>query len=125
MRLNGKITFGIGVDIVFVPRFEKMKVQLLNKLFTSREMTYAQSKRLATETYAGIFAAKEAIIKAYFTFGKTLLLESIEISHLELGQPKATFRGSRGYRVSLSISHEHEYAVAFVLIEKTEPSRIT
>ena len=124
MRSNGKTAIGIGVDIVFVPRFEKMKPRLLNKLFTSGEIAYAQSKRRGAETYAGIFAAKEAIIKACSISGKTLLLGSIEISHLEHGQPQATFQGSRSYRVSLSISHEYEYAVAFVIVEKTKLNRI-
>jgi phosphopantetheine--protein transferase-like protein len=99
----------IGTDIVFLPEFsKKLKTEtLLNKLFTSSEMSIHKSD----ESLAGVFAAKEAVMKAC---GKTLNWHEIEVLKKENGQPYIT--SIHATNVDVSISHSGEYAIAFVII---------
>ena len=92
----------------------------MRRLFTEEEQANIASKNLtAAQTMAGLFAAKEAILKALGT-GMTIPMTDIHISHTELGQPIVTLSGKAadmGGRVHLSITHEGGMAAAFAVWE--------
>ncbi|WP_394018125.1 holo-ACP synthase [Anaerococcus cruorum] len=55
----------IGIDIVDISKFSsKASSRFLEKLFAEDELNYGFKKQNSLQTFAGIFAAKEAIIKA-------------------------------------------------------------
>ena len=105
----------IGVDIVFIPRFKKI-LEERNEKFLSRVFHPSELKKATPESLAGIFAAKEATIKA-----SGLPLESwlrMEVSHETSGAPRINLleAGSEEKpNLKLSISHEKDYVVAVVL----------
>ncbi len=112
---------GMGVDIVHVPRIKKLMDEhgerFLKKILSDEEIS--RIPRVAGELYvSGRFAAKEALVKACGTvFGFS------EVSVLNEGSGRPYFSGaafaeiSGGGRVHLSISHDTDYAVAYVIIE--------
>lgn len=80
----------IGIDVVDVERFEKLVTSetFLNKFFTEKEREYILSKSHPAETMAGLFASKEAFLKALgIGIGRGIDLKDIEISHTQLGKP--------------------------------------
>ena len=102
---------GIGVDIQFIPELFPSKVDDLKsdpeilRIFSRYEIAFAETKRKPTETLTGIFAAKEAIIKAGFQSKSNSDLNKIEILHGEDGRPEFP-------DYALSISHSNEYTIA-------------
>ena len=59
---------GSGVDLCEVPRIENAIARhgqrFIERIFTEREIAYAESKANRFERYAARFAAKEAAMKA-------------------------------------------------------------
>lgn len=107
---------GVGCDITAIQRFEKNCDELAIRILTKKEQEYyfrypAQRRK---EFLAGRFAAKEAVIKA---LDQKRLLSEIEILSDAMGKPVCSIMG---YRIHLSISHEKEYAMAYVICEKGE-----
>ncbi|OGY23858.1 MAG: holo-[acyl-carrier-protein] synthase [Candidatus Woykebacteria bacterium GWB1_45_5] len=105
----------IGVDIVFIPRFKKI-LEERNEKFLSRVFQPSELKQMSVESLAGVFAAKEAVIKALSLPPESWL--SIEISHDVNGAPlinliERTYKKKSHLR--LSMSHEKDYVVAVVL----------
>ena len=111
---------GIGVDLCEIARMQELldSGRALHRLFTAEEQAYIAGKGAsAAQTMAGLFAAKEAVLKALGT-GLTLPLTDIRITHTELGQPVVTLVGQAadlGGRVHLSITHEGGMAAAFAV----------
>ncbi|OPY69534.1 MAG: Holo-(acyl-carrier-protein) synthase [Syntrophorhabdaceae bacterium PtaU1.Bin034] len=107
----------IGIDIVDVSRIGRLKEKygdkFLVKVFTEGEIRYTAGKKKSDESLAGRFAAKEAFMKAW---GRRLPWKDIEIHSGERGRPFILFEGKRFDGVS--ISHERNYAVSAVLIER-------
>ena len=109
---------GIGIDIVSVSRIEKLHDRYGAKLH--QKMLSQEEGFTSVEHLAGVWAAKEAIVKAMGTgfsgFGPT----AITIGKNSFGAPKAilseqlqticTERGIRDFM--LSISHDAGVAVA-------------
>ena len=128
--------FGIGTDIACVSRFEKWvrNPEMIRRFFNECEITETEDalieKRLhfLCEHYAARFAAKEAFSKALGTGFVGLELSDFGIKKDENGRPEFFFgaktadiiekRCGKNARVFVSISHEKEYAVSFVTIEK-------
>jgi len=106
----------IGIDIVQIDRIKKslQSESFVKKVFSSAEILYAESKTDSIQTYAGLFAAKEAAVKALGSGFTGLNLAQIEIKHSSEGQPYAVIKGKE---VKLSISHDAGVAaaVAFLL----------
>lgn len=102
---------GIGIDLCEIARMQQLldKGHSLWRMFTEAEQAYIHSKGAsAAQTMAGMFAAKEAVLKALGT-GLTIPLTDIVITHTELGQPVATLYGKaaeHGGNILLSITHE-------------------
>ncbi len=115
---------GIGIDIVEIKRVKKLIKQygsrFLERTFTPLEIKYCKTKPNPAQHFAGKFSAKEALIKA---FGKPLTLNEIEVENLAGKKPYIKLYGKAKKSMSkinilVSISHDHEYAVSQVMIEK-------
>ena len=121
---------GSGVDLCEVPRIEasiaRYGSRFLERIFTAREIVYANSKANRFERYAARFAAKEAGMKALGT-GWTggITWRDFEVINLPSGRPTLTFHGRAaeiaaklGVRqVALSLTHTKEQALAMVVLE--------
>ncbi|MCE5194388.1 MAG: holo-ACP synthase [Nitrospiraceae bacterium] len=121
--------YGIGIDIVKIERMksvvEKWGGRFLKKVFTKVEINYCYEKKNPHLSFAVRFAAKEAFIKA---IGAEIAipLTDVEIINAENGKPCINMNGKLGgflknkgiNGVLLSLSHEKEYGVACVVLDK-------
>ncbi len=106
----------IGTDIALITRFENLSAHTEERLFTPFELSEAGKKARREEYLASRFAAKEAYSKALGTGFKGIMPRNIEIREEESGMPYISVDGGRKENASLSISHDGDYAVAFVVI---------
>ena len=118
---------GIGNDIIEIERIEKAisKEGFKNKVYTQRELENIEKRGNRTETYAGIFSAKEAISKAIGTGVREFSLIDLEILNDDLGKPyvvvsekldKILRNKKEDYQIEISISHSKKYAIAMAII---------
>ena len=118
---------GIGNDIIEIERIEKAisKEGFKNKIYTQRELKNIEKRGNRTETYAGIFSAKEAISKAIGTGVREFSLTDLEILNDDLGKPyvvvsekldKIIKSKKEDYQIEISISHSKKYATAMAII---------
>ncbi|MDD4309671.1 MAG: holo-ACP synthase [Candidatus Cloacimonetes bacterium] len=120
---------GIGCDIVAVARIKRAienNSHFMDKLFTPIEIAYCSSKANPEQSYAARFAAKEAVMKALGTGwdGKINWLD-IEVQVNRQGCPFILlYNGAKKLaeqkgvsNIQLSLSHEKEHALAFVVLE--------
>ena len=111
---------GIGLDLCEVARMQTLldEGRSLRRMFTEEEQAYIAGKGAsAAQTMAGMFSAKEAVLKALGT-GMTIPMTDIVISHTELGQPIVTLAGKAaefGGTMLVSITHEAGMAAAFAV----------
>ena len=111
---------GIGLDLCAIPRMQELldSGRSLHRIFTAAEEAYIRSRgAAAAQTMAGLFAAKEAVLKALGT-GLTVPMTDVVIAHTPLGQPQATLNGKAaqlGGSILLSITHEGDMAAATAL----------
>ncbi len=112
-----------GVDIVDILRIEKIlegkRDLFLNKVFTEIEISTIKSKGYRSENIAGLFASKEAISKAIGTGIGRVSFKDMQITYDSFGKPIVNISEEVRKRfgilqLSLSISHEKRYAIAFV-----------
>ena len=124
--------YGIGTDIVKISRIEKILKQygskFINHIFTEEEKQKAQKRKLQTPTFAKMFAAKEAFIKALGgSFG--INWKDIYVQNDPQGKPIITLRGKAlehlnnelnvsPYTIHLSLSDDTDYAIAYVIIDR-------
>ena len=110
---------GIGTDIVDIDRFKTtfMHMRRTEKVFTTLEMEYASGKFDPFVHYAGMWAAKEAFIKATGNPDKNMA--DVSVAHTKDGAPYILLKGKviTTHSVLLSISHDGNYATATVVIE--------
>lgn len=111
-----------GIDIVKIVRIQKMCLQYhsdwwIRHIGTKQEWDYTQTKNNASESLAGIFAAKESYIKAVSTYIEKPALRDVEVFHSPEGRPyfSSNRRDLISNQLQVSISHEKEYAIAIVL----------
>jgi holo-[acyl-carrier protein] synthase len=99
---------------------------LLERYFHSQELAASLSKgQGAALSLAARFAAKEAFGKALGTGFAGIVLKDIIVINLASGKPKievintalGALENSGANRVHLSLTHEHEYAAAMVVLE--------
>ena len=118
---------GIGNDIIEIERIEKAisKEGFKNKIYSQRELENIEKRGNRTETYAGIFSAKEAISKAIGTGVREFSLTDLEILNDDLGKPyvvvsekldKILRNKKEDYQIEISISHSKIYAIAMAII---------
>ncbi len=122
--------FGIGTDIVEINRVKKSlkKKGLLQRLFNQKEINNCQKKINKFNCFAKRFAAKEAFSKALGTgIAKGINFNEIIILNEKNGKPFIKLLdktkkivekkiSNKKYKISLSLSDENNYAVAFVTI---------
>ena len=113
---------GTGVDIVNVPRITKLinehGSRFLEKILSPEEIEKMPSA--SREHYAaGRFAAKEALVKAA---GTLFSFSGISVLNTDDGKPffsgGITDQNASDEKIHLTISHDTDYAAAFVIIEK-------
>lgn len=106
-----------GSDIVYIPKFEKTlrksREYFIQHVFWPEELEYARIQRLA-----GIFASKEATIKALGI--RPGQWREIQVAYEENGKPYlAKFPQARGkqkkWKHELSISHDGDYVIANIV----------
>ena len=126
---------GIGVDIVMIERIEKIfneyGQRFLKKILGLDELNHIQkiyNRKLKIQKIATRFAAKEAFSKALRTgISKGINFNQIVVLNEKNGKPfikliENTKKNvekklkKKNYKISLSLSDEDEYAVAFVTI---------
>lgn len=111
---------GIGVDLCQISRMQALldSGRPLHRMFSQMEQDYILGKgATAAQTLAGLYAAKEAVLKALGT-GLSIPMTDVRITHSELGQPQVHLLGTAaelGGRVLVSITHEADMAAAFAL----------
>jgi holo-[acyl-carrier protein] synthase len=124
----------VGVDMVEVGRIQKaLEDRVIGKRFrgrvyTAEEIRYCERKkgRGRYESYAGRFAAKEAVMKALGRgwSGKVTWL-NIEVVRARSGKPEIALHNEtsvlaqeqRIRRFALSITHTHDHALAYVIAQ--------
>ncbi|MCB5286970.1 MAG: holo-ACP synthase [Candidatus Cloacimonetes bacterium] len=123
---------GLGTDIIAVPRIErviKSNPRFIEKVFSSKEQQYCSGKANPAQSYAARFAAKEAFMKALGTgWDEGISWAEIEVINDAKGKPSISLSGStqalaqsRGpQKIHLSLSHEKDYAIATVILEKED-----
>ncbi|WP_339749165.1 holo-ACP synthase [uncultured Rubinisphaera sp.] len=120
---------GLGTDIVEISRvsdmIERHAESFTERIYSSYEIEYCSSKKNASQHYAGRWAAKEAVMKAFGTgFIKGIHWNEIEVISQQSGQPEirlsgetSTFAELRGIdQILLSISHGKDYATATAIV---------
>jgi holo-[acyl-carrier protein] synthase len=121
-----------GVDIVKIARIERMTRRFGDR-FIARVLNETERMEMSDTAHylAGRFAAKEAVAKAIGTgvWRCGVSFTDLEIRRDKRGRPQVTLYGAAkdifesegGRRVSVSISHDGEYAVAFAAAEYMKP----
>ncbi len=117
------LNIAVGNDIVFVPDFDKSLTSLFkNKVYTASEIAYCELFDNAVLRYASTWAAKEAVYKAVKQLDNAKLpWKKIEITRAKIaGKPSVTLPANlQPITISLSISHDGDYAWAVAIVEKT------
>lgn len=105
---------GIGVDIIKIDRVKEQD-RIARRVLSDEEYSMYQlfttSNRKA-EFLAGRFACKEAYVKALGTGIGKVAFQDITILNDDLGKPYINYPNTH-----VSIAHEKEYAIAYVVIE--------
>lgn len=119
----------LGNDIIEIKRITdaiNKSDRFLERLFTEAEIAYCESRNKGKyESYAGIYTAKEAFLKALGTGLRRGSWLDIEIAHDKLGAPFICLQGvfkeiydEKGYKnILVSISHCQSYAMSTVIFE--------
>ena len=115
---------GIGIDLIEIERVERAlarRPRLRERLFTTRERDYADSRARPAEHLAARFCAKEAV-------AKSLGLEGWSFTDVEVvaGAPPTVRLSGRagrradelGVRVHVSLTHSRVAAAAFACAER-------
>ena len=111
----------MGLDLCEIDRMRpRLEDRFLERNFTEREADYIRSRGAqAAQSMAGIWAAKEAVMKALGT-GIAFPMREVEVCHTALGQPTVALHGkaaetANGGSFLLSITHEGGMAAAVAL----------
>jgi holo-[acyl-carrier protein] synthase len=114
-------TTELGIDIVKVERIraaiERFGERFSNRVLTPSERRYVRGR---PETFAGRWAAKEAVSKVLGLGVRGIGWKDIEVERLPTGQPSIRLHGRAEQRaaqlgmgrIAVSITHESDYAVA-------------
>ena len=118
----------VGIDIVETSRFKDMSgdKSKLSKVYSEYEISHIGKVAKVLPRMAGLYAAKEAVVKALGIglFGG-LVLNEIEIRHDDNGRPylnvndkiSALFEKYGVTKSDISISHTDDTAIAVCILE--------
>ncbi len=122
---------GSGVDLCEVARIRdaiaRYGRRFVERIYTAREIAYAESKVNLYERYAARFAAKEAGMKALGTGWRGGVgWRDFEVINLPSGRPTLQFHGVAAEyarklgveNISLSMTHTSVQAMSIVILEK-------
>lgn len=98
----------LGIDLVSVNKFKKKSNVL--KIFTEKELAHASGGKDFNMSLAGIFAAKEATIKAYGFNLSYILKKRIEIKYRD--NKPIVFLDGFFLTDNISVSHDGDYALS-------------
>ena len=125
-------TTELGIDIIKVQRIREVLAKF-GPRFSGRVLTPAEQRyvRDRPETFAGRWAAKEAVSKVLGLGVRGIGWRDIEVERLPTGQPAVRLHGRAAARaeqlgmgrIALSISHESDYAVAIAFGIRTAGGR--
>jgi holo-[acyl-carrier protein] synthase len=121
---------GVGTDLMEIARIEQSVARFgdrfLARVFTPAEIAYCQHKKNAAESFAARFAAKEAGAKALGTgISQGISWLELEVTREPSGRPLLQLGGRAANRasalgitrISLSITHSRDTALAIVIME--------
>jgi holo-[acyl-carrier protein] synthase len=128
------VIVGIGSDLSDIRRIEKSLARFgerfTHRVFTELERTRSERKPDRAASYAKRFAAKEACAKALGTgMRRGVFWRDMGVINLRSGKPTMALTGGALERlkvitpegmsavIHLSLTDEHPYAQAFVIIE--------
>jgi holo-[acyl-carrier protein] synthase len=122
----------LGIDIIRVGRIQAA-LDRFGARFSARVLTAAERRyvRDRAETFAGRWAAKEAVSKVLGLGVRGIGWRDIEIERMPTGQPAVRLHGRAAARaaqlgmerIAVSITHESEYAVAIAFGIRTAGGR--
>jgi holo-[acyl-carrier protein] synthase len=123
--------YGIGVDLVSIPRMEKViltwEERFIERVFTTEESRICRQRPASHAAFALRFAAKEAFSKALgLGMRRGLRWRDIEVYNEATGKPGIRLSGMaekicRDQGISgihLSLSDDGQYGAAMVVLEK-------
>ena len=110
---------GTGVDIQHLSSFpddifSSDNINLRTSLFTELEVVYSLSRPDPKMTLLGIYAAKEAVIKALNNKNK-IQFNFIEIRHYPNGKPYVILKNYPKIFLEISISHSIDIAIGYCI----------
>jgi len=121
-------TTELGIDIIKVARIaasiERFGERFSRRVLTESERRYVRNR---PETFAGRWAAKEAVSKVLGLGVRGIGWKDIEVERLPTGQPAIRLHGRAAARadqlgmgrIAVSITHESEFAVAIAFGVRT------
>ena len=125
-------TTELGIDIIKVDRI-RASIERFGERFSKRVLTTHEARyvRMRPETFAGRWAAKEAVSKVLGLGVRGIGWRDIEIERLPTGQPSIRLHGRAAARaeqlgmerIAVSITHESDYAVAIAFGVRTAGGR--
>ena len=125
-------TTELGIDIIKVERIraaiERFGERFSRRVLTERERRYVRDR---PETFAGRWAAKEAVSKVLGLGVRGIGWQDIEVERMPTGQPAVRLHGRAAQRaeqlgmgrIAISITHESDYAVAVAFGVRTAGGR--
>ncbi len=125
-------TTELGIDIIKVDRIraalDRFGERFSRRVLTDHERKYVRGR---PETFAGRWAAKEAVSKVLGLGVRGIGWRDIEVQRLPTGQPSVRLHGRAAGRaeqlgmgrIAVSITHESDYAVAIAFGIRTAGGR--
>jgi len=126
---------GLGADLIEIERvqrsIERFGERFLQRVYTPAETAYCMGKRSFAESFAARFAAKEAAAKALGTgISRGVSWLEFEVRREPGGRPTLFLTGRAAQiarelgiaRISLTLTHTRELAMAVVVIEDLRPA---
>jgi phosphopantetheine--protein transferase-like protein len=127
--LASKVGNGVGVDVALISELNIENEGFVERNFTPAEINYCKSKPDIRSSFAGRWAAKEAVIKAISSYsleaqkiweGAGAPLKDIEVVMAESGAPKVLLSQELNDKVKavgvndikVTISHSGQFAIA-------------
>ena len=120
---------GTGIDLVECDRFLDWSAFKKQRIFTKKELEYADNDNANSERHlANFWAAREACLKALGTgFGDDIAFSDVSVIHNDMGRPELLITGGAkaalkdltggNARIHLSITDQADYCAALVVIE--------
>ncbi|MBR5625278.1 MAG: holo-ACP synthase [Alphaproteobacteria bacterium] len=128
-REKKPVIIGIGIDLVECGRFLDWSAFKKQRIFTKKELEYADNDNANSERHlANFWAAREAFLKAIGTgFGDDISFSDVSVIHNDVGRPELLIAGGArtalkdiagdNARVHLSITDQDDYCAAMVVVE--------